>query len=113
MKRPDYIFSNTPHNLWQIMDWIMESPTYYRKVEDSVLIACVAARPGILEYITCPSAAVMEAAVRFNPKNIGRINRPTKEVQLIAVSLMPEMIEEGGWITKPCKEAIALAALLS
>lgn len=82
----------------------------YNKVEESLQIEAVKEYPGCLEYMPRPSKAVAEAAIRHKPTNIGRIRKPTKELQLLAISLNPEAFE---YMINPCKEAKTLAALLA
>ncbi len=109
--RPTHVLASDNYTLMQVYDWLVESPTFYNRVEDCVLIALVAEHPNALEWMRKPPKAVMEAAVRYDPCNIGRISNPPKDIQLIAVSLDPSIIEDR-FIRNPCEEAVALAALI-
>lgn len=108
-KRPKYILADTWFPLSYISDWIKEDPKYANKVEECVLMLLVGEFPSTLEYFK-PSKAVAEAAIRADPKNIGRIKNPTKELQILAVSLDHKIM----WlITRPCFEAKSIAALMA
>lgn len=93
-----------------VADFIRAREGNYNKVEEYLQIQAVMVNAGCLEWMAKPSKAVVEAVIRHHPSNIGRIRKPTKEQQLLAVSLDPSTIH---LIIKPCQEARSLASIMA
>lgn len=93
-----------------VVDFIRIREGNYNRVEEFLQIQAVMEYAGCLEWMAKPSKTVVEAVIRHRPSNIGRIRKPTKEQQLLAVSLDPSTIE---LLVKPCQEAKSLAAIMA
>jgi hypothetical protein len=105
-----YVTADMNIPIMMVVDFIVENERNYNKVEEAVQIEAVKACPSVLEYMARPSKEVIEAAIKSNPYNIGRIRKPTKKMQLLAVSLDPGAIDA---IHPVCEEAKTLAVILA
>lgn len=111
MKIPYYDFITVEMGvpIDEIVEFIRDDPRNYNRVEEELQIEAVKRHSGCLEYMAKPSKTVIEAVVRHYPPNIGRIRKPTKEIQLLAVQLQPNVIQ----LFEPCAEAKSLATILA